>query len=119
MLLSMKNHTDTLIEQTKIRPQETLDFVMSRQMGVFLFNPPINLVEEGKCLLTVTSFEATNSVFNITGENKSFSVSIPGHYNSQDGEELINKLNTILELRSEITCNIELHVKEVAKKVTK
>ena len=42
---------------------------MKKQMETFSFNIPINLVEEGKCLLGVTSFEATNSVFNITNEN--------------------------------------------------
>ena len=38
---------------------------------------PINRTEEGKCLLAVTSFEATNSVFNITDENKGFSITTP------------------------------------------
>ena len=63
-------------------------------------SPPINLVEEGKGLLIVTSFEATNSVFNITTENNPFSFSIPGHWNSEDGEELINELNKSLELKT-------------------
>ena len=69
-------------------------------MQTFSFNPPINLVEQRNWLLAVTSFEATNSVFNINHENNSFSVSIPGHWNSEDGEEIINKLKKILELRS-------------------
>ena len=37
-----------LIEQTKTRPQETLKFVMNKQMQTFSFNPTINLVEEGE-----------------------------------------------------------------------
>ena len=57
-------------------------------MQIFAFNPPIKLIEEGKWLLAVTSFEATNSVFNITSENNGFSISIPGDWNSGDGEEL-------------------------------
>ena len=32
-------------------------------MQTFSLSPPINLVEEGKGLLSVTSFEATDSVF--------------------------------------------------------
>ena len=32
-------------------------------METFSFNPPENLTEEQKCLLAVTFFEATNSVF--------------------------------------------------------
>ena len=69
LLLLFKKHTDTLIEQTKTKPQETLEFTMNEQMQTFSFNPPINLVEEGKWLLAVSSFECTNSVFNITNEN--------------------------------------------------
>ena len=41
-------HTDTLIEQAKIRPQETLEFKMNKKLQTFLFSAPINLVEEGK-----------------------------------------------------------------------
>ena len=86
MLLLIKKHRDTLIEQTKTKPQETLEFKIKKQMQNFPFNPPTNLVEEGKWLLAVTSFEAANSVFNITNENNSFSISIPSHWNSEDGE---------------------------------
>ena len=59
MLLSNKKHTDTMIEKRKTKPQETLEF----KMQIFSFSPPTNLVEEGKWLIAVTSFEATNSVF--------------------------------------------------------
>ena len=41
-------------------------------MGTFSFNPPVKLSREGKWLLTVASFEATKSVFDLTGENNSF-----------------------------------------------
>ena len=78
MLLLNKKHTDTLIEQTTTRPQGTLEFTMNKQMESFPFNPPTNLVEEGKCLLGVIYFEAMNFVLNITDENKSFLISIPG-----------------------------------------
>ena len=84
---------------------------MNKQLQTLSFNPPINLSEEGKLLLAVTSCEATNSVFNKTDENKSFSFLTPGYRNSQDGEELINKLNSLLELRSEN--DKELHLEEV------
>ena len=79
MLLSIKKHTDTLIEQTRTKPQETLELKMDRQMQTFSFNPPINLVEEGKRLLAVSAFECTNYVFNITNEN-SFSICMPGRW---------------------------------------
>ena len=63
MLPLNKKHTDTLIEQTKTKPQETLEFKMNKQTQTFSFNPPINLVEEGKWLMAVSLFDCTNSVF--------------------------------------------------------
>ena len=79
LLLLFKKHTDTFIDHTKTKPQETLEFKMIRSKQTFSFNPPINLVDEGKWLLAVSSFECTNSVSNITNENNSFSVIIQGH----------------------------------------
>ena len=114
LLLLIKKHTDTLIEQTKTKPQETLEFIMTRQMESFSFNPPINLVEEGKWLLAVSSFESTNSVFNITNENNSFSIIIPGQYESEFAEKDIDDLNKLYELKS-----LELHVEEVRKRGNK
>ena len=111
LLLLIKKHTDTLIEQTKTKPQETLEFKMKKQMQTFSFNPPINLLEEGKWLLAVSSFECTNSVFNITDENNSFSIIIPGHYQNKSDENTIDNLNKLLKLKS-----LELHVDEVRKR---
>ena len=45
LLLLIKKHTDTLLEQTRTKPQETLEFRMNKQKQTFLFNPPIILVE--------------------------------------------------------------------------
>ena len=81
-----------------------------------MFNPPITLVEEGKWLLAVTSFEATNSVFNITNENNSFSFTIPGHSQTESAEETINELKNLLELKSQKS--IELHVKDIRRRGT-
>ena len=114
LLLLIKKHTDTLIEQTKTKPQDTLDFKMNKQMQTFSFNPPINLLEEGKWLLGVTSLECTNSVFNITNENNSFSIIIPGHYETESAGKTIDELNKLLELKS-----LELHVKAVRERGVK
>ena len=62
----------------------------------------------------VTSFEANKSVFNITDGNNSFSISIPGHWNSKYAEEIIDEQNKLLQLKSE--SDIELHVEEVKKR---
>ena len=80
-------------------------------MQTFSFNPQIILLEEGKWLLAVSSFECTNSVSNITNENNSFSIIIPGHYQSEFAEKMINDLNKLLEPKS-----LELHVEEVKKR---
>ena len=114
LLLLIKKHTDTLIEQTKTKPQETLEFKMNKQMQTFSFNLVDNLVEEGKWLLAVSSLESTNSVFNITNENNSFSIIIPGHYQNKSDEKTIDDLNNLLELKS-----LELHVNEVKKRGNK
>ena len=111
LLLSIKKHTDTLIQQTKTRPQETLEFKMNRRMQTFSFNPPINSVEYGKCLLGLSSLECTDSVFHITNENNSFSIIIPGHYQTEFDEKIIDELIKLLEPKS-----IELHVEEVRKR---
>ena len=113
-LLLIKKHTDTLIEQTRTKPQETLEFKMNKQTQTFSFNPPINLIEEDKWLLAVSSFECTNSVFKITDENNSFSIIIPGHYQNESDEKTINDLSKLLELKS-----LELHVEEVKKRGNK
>ena len=111
LLLLIKKRTDFSIEETKTKPRETLEFKMNKQMKTFAFTPPINLVEEGKWLLGVNSFECTNSVFNITDENYSFSITIPGHWQSKSDEKTIDELNKLLDLKS-----LELHVKEVRKR---
>ena len=111
LLLLIKKHTDTLIEQTKTKPQETLEFKMNKQRQTFSFNPPINIIEEDKWLLAVSSFECTNSVFNITDDNNSFSIIIPAHWETEFAEKIIDEVNRLLELRS-----LELHVNEVRKR---
>ena len=111
LLLLIKKHTDTLIKQTKTKPQETLEFKMNNQKQTFSFSPPINLFEEDKWLLAVSSFECTNSVFNITDDNNSFSIIIPAHWETEFAEKIIDEVNTLLELRS-----LELHVNEVRKR---
>ena len=83
-------------------------------MQTFSFNPPINLVEEDKWLLGVSSFECTNSVFNITNENNSFSIKIAGHYETEFAEKTIDDLNKLLEPKS-----LELHIDEVRKRGNK
>ena len=83
-------------------------------METFSFNPPINLAEESKWLLAITSFETTNSVFNIIDENNFFSKTLPSYWNIKSAEKFIDELNKLLDLRSQN--DIDLHVEQVRKK---
>ena len=82
LLRLIKKHTVTLIEQTKTKPHETLEFEMIRSKQTFSFNPPKSLSEKGKRLIVVSLFDRTISVFNITNENNSFSITVTGHWDS-------------------------------------
>ena len=114
MLLLIKKHTDTLVQPTKTQPQQTLEFKMNKQMNFFSFDPPINLDDEGKWLLAVTSFVTTLSVLNTTDENNSSSVIAPGHWYPENAEETVNNLNILIDLRSEN--ELDLHINEVNKR---
>ena len=114
LLLLFEKHTDTLIEQAKTKPQETLEVKMNKQMQTFSFDPAINLVEEGNWLLAVTLFDCTNSVFNKTEENNSFSIIIPGQHKTESDEKSIDEINKLLDRKPQN--NIVLHVREVRKR---
>ena len=114
LLLLIKKHTQTLIEQTKTKPQETLEIKMIQSKQTFWFNPLIKLLEEDKWLLAVSSFECTNSVFNITDENNSFSINIPGHWETEFDRKTLAKIDHLLKLRS-----LQLHLEEVRKRGNK
>ena len=111
LFLLKKENTDTLIEQTKTKPQETLEFKLNKQMQTFSFNLTNNLLEERKWLLADISVECTMSVFNIINENSSFSIILPGQCQNKPDEKTIFELNKLLEIMS-----FELHVKEVRKR---
>ena len=84
---------------------------MNKRRQTFSFNPSINLVEEDKWLLSLSPFECTNSVFNKNDENNCFSIIIPGHWETEFAEKIIDEINRLLELRS-----LDLLVNEVRKR---
>ena len=85
-LLLLKKHTYTLIQQTKTKPEETLESKLNYKVETFSFIPPMNLSEVRKWLLALTSFEATNSVFSIKYENERFSILPPSYWTPNGGE---------------------------------
>ena len=84
-------------------------------MENFSFNRPINLSEEAKWLLTVTSFEATDSVFNITNKNNSFLtiILVCWRISNYLEDNFIDKLKSLLKLIFQK--DIELHVAQITK----
>ena len=62
----------------------------------------------------MTSFEATNSVFDITDGYNRLSVSAPNHWCSRGEVEALNRMRIFLKLKSQT--DTEFHVKEVEKK---
>ena len=116
MLLLNKKHTDTLIEQTKSKPQKKLEFKLNKQTENFSFSPSKNISEYGKWLLAVATSETTDSVFVRTDENNSYSINTPGCWRNPNYLEngIIDKPNDLLKRRSEN--DKELHVGEVKKR---
>ena len=80
-------------------------------MEICSFSPTINRVEEGKWPLATPNFEVTNSIFKITNDNNTFSISTPGHWFSRRRAGTINQLQKLLKLRS--GNDNKLHVEEV------
>ena len=64
-LFPINKHTDAPIEQTKSKPQETLEYKLHKQLEIFFFAASINFFEEEGWLLAVTSIEATRFVFKL------------------------------------------------------
>ena len=87
-------------------------------METFSSNPPKDFPEEGKWLLTVTSFEATNSVLFKLMKTIVFQVlnlDSGGFPTITDG--IIDRLKELLELLSQN--DIEIHVREFKKRDTR
>ena len=80
-------------------------------MQTFSFNLPIILFEEGKWLLAVAGFSAMISIFNITDENNSFSITIPRLWKSKSAGKTIDELIKLLELIPQN--DFDLHVEQV------
>ena len=70
LLLSITKNCETLIEQTHRKPEETLEFKMTKSRETFHFNPPIQVKEVW--MIGLVDLEVYNSIFNITEENNKF-----------------------------------------------
>ena len=70
LLLSITKNCETLIHQTRTRPEETLEFKMTKRRETFHFKPPIQV--KGERMIGLTSLEVYSSIFNINHTNKKF-----------------------------------------------
>ena len=72
LLLSITKNCETLIEQTHRKPEEVLEFKMTKSRETFHFNPPIQVKEDW--MLELVDLEVYNSIFNITEKNNKFEI---------------------------------------------
>ena len=72
LLLSIAKSNQEIVENTHSKPQETLEFEMTKQKESFSFDVPLDLPEQW--MMGVTSSEVYNTVYNITEKNNKFKI---------------------------------------------
>ena len=72
LLLSFAKSNQEIVENTHSKPQETLEFKMTKQKESFSFDVPLLLPE--KWMMGVTSLEVYNTVYNITEKNNKLQI---------------------------------------------
>ena len=70
LFFSITKNCETLIDQTKTHPQESLEFKMVKPRETFHFKTPIHI--KGDWMLGLIDLEVYNSIFNITKEKNKF-----------------------------------------------
>ena len=70
LLLSITKNCETLINQVYRKPEETLEFKMTKSKETFHFNPPLEIRDNW--MIGLMDLEIYNSTFNITEENNKF-----------------------------------------------
>ena len=72
LLLSIAKSNQEIVENTHSKPQETLEFKMTKQKESFSFDVSLLLLE--KWMMGVTSLEVYNTVYNITEKNNKLEI---------------------------------------------
>ena len=72
LLLSIAKSNQEIVENTHSKPQETLEFKMTKQKESFSFDVPLILNE--KWMMGVTILEVYNTVYNITEKNNKLQI---------------------------------------------
>ena len=71
LLLSITKNCETLIEQTQRKPEETMEFKMTKPREIFHFTPPMEIKD---WMLGLVDLEVYNFIFNITEGNNKFEI---------------------------------------------
>ena len=72
LILSVIENSETLIQQTHTKPQETLEFKITKPEEIFSLEPYIVLGLEFKKMIRLRSLEVEIAISNITEENNKF-----------------------------------------------
>ena len=72
LLLDIAKSNQESVENTHSKPQDTLEFKMTKQKESFSFDVPLQLNE--KWMMGVTSLEVYNTVYNITEKNNKLQI---------------------------------------------
>ena len=72
LLLNIAKSNQEIVENTHSKPQETLEFKMTKQKESFSFDVPLQLNENW--MMGVTSLEVYNTVYNITNSNNKLEI---------------------------------------------
>ena len=72
LLLNIAKSNQEIVENTHSKPQEALEFKMTKQKESFSFDFPLQLNE--KWMMGVTSLEVYNTVYNITNSNNKLEI---------------------------------------------
>ena len=95
LLLSITKNCEKLVEQTHRKPEETLEFKMTKPREIFHFKPPIQT--KGDWILGLIDLEVYNSIFNITKENNKLEL-YTDSFDEFSFEELRDEVEEILNI---------------------
>ena len=72
LLLNIAKYNQEIVENTYSKPQETLEFNMTKLKESFSFDVPLELPKKWE--MGVTSLEVYNTVYNITEKNNKLEI---------------------------------------------
>ena len=87
LLLNIAKSNQEIVENTHSKPQETLEFKMTKQKESFSFDVPLQLNENW--MMGVTSLEVYNTVNNITNSNNKLKILLTDEQLIEHGVDIV------------------------------